>query len=94
MLSARHLIIDIEGVKGVLFMEKIIDFNKSLLELSKEYPEVIEIMKYLGFNQIAMPGMLSTVGRFMTIPKGAASKGIPIEKIKEVFESKGYKVLE
>jgi hypothetical protein len=75
-------------------MEKILDFNKSLLELSKEYPEIVEIMKELGFIQIAMPGMLNTVGRFMTIPKGAASKGISIDKVKEIFESKGYKIVE
>jgi hypothetical protein len=73
-------------------MEKIIDLNKSLLELSREYPEIIEIMKELGFDQIAIPGMLSTVGRFMTISKGAASKGISIEKVRDVFNSKGYKV--
>jgi sugar phosphate isomerase/epimerase len=74
-------------------MNKIIDFNKSLLDLSKEYPEVVEIMKELGFTQIAMPGMLNTVGRFMTIPKGAASKGISIEEVRRALENKGFTVI-
>lgn len=73
-------------------MEKIIDLNKSVYELSKEYPEVVDIMKELGFNQIASPGMITTVGRFMTISKGAASKGIDLEKVKEAFLSRGFSV--
>lgn len=73
-------------------MDKIIDFNKSLLELSKEYPEIIDIMKELGFTQIAMPGMINTVGRFMTIPKGAASKGIDIEKVIEALRNRGFAI--
>lgn len=75
-------------------MEKVIDLNKSLLELTKEYPDIIEIMKELGFNQIVMPGMLNTVGRFMTITKGAASKGIDIDTVKMTFKDKGFKIKE
>ncbi|MCM0647087.1 DUF1858 domain-containing protein [Clostridium swellfunianum] len=75
-------------------MEKVIDLNKSLLELTKEYPDIIEIMKELGFNQIVMPGMLNTVGRFMTITKGAASKGIDIDTVKMTFKAKGFKIKE
>lgn len=75
-------------------MEKIIDFSKSIYELSKEHKEVVEIMKELGFAQIAVPGMLNTVGRYMTIPKGAASKGISLEDVKAVFTSKGYSIKE
>ena len=71
-------------------MVKIIDFSKNVYELCKENPEVIEIMKDLGFENIASPGMLSTAGRFMTIPKGAEMKRISMDKVKEVFKSKGY----
>lgn len=38
--------------------------------------------------------MLNTVGRFMTIPKGAKMKHIDIEKVKEEFINKGYKIKE
>lgn len=75
-------------------MEKIIDLNKTVFELSKENKEIIHIMKELGFDKIVNEGMLSTAGRFMTIPKGAAMKGIDIEKIKQAFISKGYKIKE
>ena len=38
--------------------------------------------------------MLNTAGRFMTITKGAAIKGIPMDKINEAFSNRGYVVIE
>lgn len=75
-------------------MEKIIDLSKSVYNLVQEYPEVKEIMQELGFTDITKPGMLNTAGRFMTLPKGAAMKGIPLDTIKDAFEKKGFKVQE
>ncbi len=74
-------------------MEKIIDFSKSVYELCKEDPQVIVIMRALGFEQITNTASLNTVGRFMTIPKGAVMKGIDLEKIKEEFSRNGYSVI-
>lgn len=71
-------------------MSKEIDLKKTIYELSQENPEIIGIMKELGFESITNEGMLHTAGRFMTIPKGAAMKSISLEKIKQVFELKGY----
>ncbi|MCX7749304.1 MAG: DUF1858 domain-containing protein [Clostridia bacterium] len=75
-------------------MSKIIDFSKTVYEVCKEDNEVIEIMKELGFEQIANKASLNTVGRFMTIPKGAVMKGIELEKIKEEFIKRGYSIKE
>jgi hypothetical protein len=75
-------------------MKKRIDFSKSVYELCQADPAVIDIMKELGFDSIANPAMLKTAGRFMTIPKGAQMKGIPMEKIKETFEKNGYSIIE
>lgn len=74
--------------------EKSINFNKSLYDICIKDSAVIEIMKELGFESITQPGMLNTAGRFMTIPKGAAMKGIPLERIREIFISKGYELEE
>lgn len=73
-------------------MDKIIDFSKSVYEICKEQPEVIEIMKELGFESIGNPAMLNTAGRFMTIPKGAAMKNISMDQLQEVFQKKGYRI--
>lgn len=78
--------------KEVFEMSKTIDFSKSIYELSKENPEIVEIMKELGFDNIGNPAMLRTAGRFMTIPKGAAMKNISLEQIRDVFLEKGYNI--
>lgn len=69
-----------------------LDFSKSLYELVQEYPEVKEIMFELGFKEIKTPGMMQTAGRYMTIPKGAKLKKIPLDEIKKAFEEKGYTI--
>lgn len=75
-------------------MAKTVDFSKSVHDLCKQDPQIIEIMKGLGFEQITAPASLNTVGRFMTIPKGAVMKGIDLEKIKDEFSRKGYTIIE
>ena len=47
-------------------MGKTVDLSKSVYEVCKKYPDIIEIMKKLGFESITNPGMLNTAGRFMT----------------------------
>lgn len=75
-------------------MGKIIDLNKTIYELSKEVPEITEIMLELGFKDIAKPGMLNTAGRLMTLKKGAAMKKIEMEVIVKTLGEKGYEIRE
>lgn len=72
--------------------EFFIDLNDTVYEITLKYPEVVHIMKEIGFKSITEKGMIQTAGRFMSILKGAKLKNIPIENIVEAFESKGYKV--
>ena len=69
---------------------KMLDLNKSVYELTQEYPEVGEIMASLGFTDITKKAMLMSVGRVMTIPKGAKMKGIAMERIVEAFKQNGF----
>ena len=74
--------------------EKIIDFSVPIKELAEEYPDFIQIMYDCGFTRIKIPGLLSTVGRVMTIPLGAQAMKIDLDKIKQAFEDKGYEVID
>ena len=74
--------------------QKIIDFSVPIKKLADEYPDFIQIMYDCGFTRIKIPGLLSTVGRVMTIPLGAQAMKIDLNKIKQAFEEKGYKVIE
>lgn len=71
---------------------KEIDFSRSLLELVTAYPEVKDIMAELGFSAINKPGMLQTAGRYMTIPKGAKMKKVPLPEVIKAFEAQGFSV--
>ncbi len=75
-------------------MSKVIDLSKTVHDICKEYPEMVGILKDIGFENIATPGMLNTVGRIMTLPKGAFMKGIELQKLKEILEGKGFSIKE
>jgi hypothetical protein len=70
-------------------MEKVVNINSTLFEVVKTYPEIIDIMKTLGFENIANPVMLNTVGKIMTIKKGSEMKKIDLKIIKEKFLEHG-----
>ena len=71
-------------------MEKKLDLSKSVYDLVKEYPEVTEIMKSLGFSEITNKVMLNSVGKIMTIPKGAKMKGVSMIDIVGAFMKAGF----
>ena len=71
-------------------MEKKLDLSKSVYDLVKEYPEVTEIMKKLGFSEITNKVMLNSVGKIMTIPKGAKMKGVSMIDIVGAFMKAGF----
>ena len=71
-------------------MEKKLDLSKSVYDLVTEYPEVTEIMKSLGFSEITNKVMLNSVGKIMTIPKGAKMKGVSMIDIVSAFMKAGF----
>lgn len=75
-------------------MVKLIDLSNSVYDLCTENPEVVEVLKDLGFEHITNPAMLKTAGRFMTIPKGAVLKGVEMGTIKEELEKRGFSLQE
>lgn len=72
--------------------DKEINLNETVFSLCDRYPEIKDIMAELGFTDIVKPGMLNTAGRIMTIAKGAKMKNIPIDKIRSLFEERGFTV--
>ena len=73
-------------------MDKILDLDKSVASLVKEYPEVADIMADLGFTEIKNPAMLASVGRIMNLKKGSQMKKIPMEEIIRAFREKGFEI--
>lgn len=73
-------------------MPKTIDLNKSVYELTRTYPELIDIMAELGFKEITKKGMLRSVGKLMTIPKGAKMKGIAMTDVVAALMKAGFEL--
>ncbi len=74
-------------------MAKKLDLTKSVYELTQEYPELIDIMAELGFTEITKKPVLHSVGKIMTIPKGAKMKNIPMMDVVTTFMSKGFELV-
>lgn len=69
---------------------KVIDKKDTIYQLSKKYPEIVEVLKEVGFTQISEPQMIATVGRFMTIEKGCQMRGFSLEEVIVKLEKAGY----
>lgn len=74
-------------------MSKKLDLSKTVYELTKEYPELIGIMAELGFTEITKKMMLHSVGKIMTIPKGAKMKNISMMDIVTTLMSNGFELI-
>ena len=73
---------------------KEINLDSSVYELITAYPEIQTILFDLGLKDIQKPGMLTTVGRYMTIPKGAKMKKIDLKVIIDQLEQLGFTIKE
>lgn len=73
---------------------KAVDANRTVYELTEEYPELVEILGELGFAGVTVPVVRRTVGRTMTLAQGAARLGISLERVREALRQKGFSVAE
>jgi hypothetical protein len=71
---------------------KEIDLNKSVHALTKTYPELIDILKNLGFMGISNPLVRKTLGRKMTIPKGCENQKKDLAEVIKALEEEGFAV--
>lgn len=71
-------------------MDKIVDLKESVYQICSKYPELIQILEELGFKDITKPGMLNTMGRFMTLDKGARMKQINMDVIEIKLLERGF----
>ncbi len=73
-------------------MAKKIDLTRTVFELTKEYPELIDLMAKLGFTEITKKPVLHSVGKIMTIPKGAKMKNISMAEIAAALMKNGFEL--
>ena len=73
---------------------KEIDLKKSVFELTEAYPELIDILKELGFLGVVRPVVRTTLGRVTTIIQGCERQGKDLNEVVKRLEQAGFKVLQ
>ena len=74
-------------------MDNVIDLSIPVAEVIEKQPEVLDVLVELGFTPLANPVMRNTVGRVVSIKKGAKLEGTPMDKIIMTLEANGYEVV-
>lgn len=70
-----------------------LDLRKSIYELTEAYPQLIDQLVALGFDQVTNPIVRKTVGKAMTLEKGCRMKGISLEDVQSKLEAWGYRII-
>jgi len=73
-------------------MLKHIDLKKNVYELTETYPELIEILKEMGFLGVANPIARKTLGKETTIPQGCKKQGEDLDEVIKKLKELGFKV--
>jgi len=71
---------------------KEIDLNKSVYELTERYPELIDILKELGFLGVKNPITRKTLGRVTSIPQGCKNMGKDLNEVIKILKEKGFEI--
>ena len=71
---------------------KPLDLKKNVYELTEQYPELIKILKELGFLGVANPIARNTLGRMTTIPQGCEKMGKDLKEVLQKLEEGGFTV--
>lgn len=74
--------------------KKKINLSSSVFALVHQYPEIVDIMAPLGFEEMRKKAVVNSMGKFMTIPKGAKVKHVDLDVIKKALEEHGFEIVE
>ena len=69
---------------------KEIDLKLSLYDLTEANPELIDILKDLGFAGVANPVARSTFGKATTLPEGCEKHGIDLGEVVAKLREHGF----
>lgn len=73
---------------------KNINIDEPVASLIEKFPNLKNILKDLGFTEITNPLALSTVGKMVSIKKGAKIKNIDLDLIKEKLKEEGFNIVD
>ncbi|RJO62595.1 MAG: DUF1858 domain-containing protein [Dehalococcoidia bacterium] len=71
---------------------KEIDLTRSVYELTEAFPELISVLKELGFAGVTYPVVRNTLGKIMTIPQGCQKQGKNLDDVVRKLEENRFVV--
>ena len=74
-------------------MNKTIDLTQTVYQLTETFPELIDILASLGFTEITKKAVRLSVGKLMTLQRGADLRGIDMDSIVGTLEANGFTVV-
>lgn len=73
---------------------KNISINEPVASLVEKYPALKNILKDIGFSEITNPLALSSLGKMISIKKGAGIKNIDLDLIRDKLQEGGFNLIE
>lgn len=74
-------------------MNKTIDLTQTVYQLTETFPELIDILASLGFTEITKKTVRLSVGKLMTLQRGADLRSIDMDSIVGTLEANGFTVV-
>jgi hypothetical protein len=71
-----------------------ISSEDTIYAICTEYPQTLKFLHEFGFTQIKQPMMIQAVGRYMTLRKGCAMRGVDYGELACILQSKGLPIEE
>ncbi|WP_461213430.1 DUF1858 domain-containing protein [Lacticaseibacillus sp. GG6-2] len=71
-----------------------ISLETPVRELVTAHPDIVSVMVAMGLDGVTDPKLLNTVGRFMTLAKGAKMKHIALEDLTTTLAQAGFEVVD
>lgn len=69
-----------------------INLDTPVHDLVEQLPAIVDVMVTMGLDGVTDPKLLNTVGRFMTLRKGAKMKHIDIADLVQQLQAAGFEV--
>lgn len=71
---------------------KELDLTKSIYELTEAYPELIPVLKEMGFLGVSNPVVRNTLGRVTTLPEGCKKQDKNLDEVLNILRSNGFEI--
>ncbi|EHR38211.1 DUF1858 domain-containing protein [Facklamia languida] len=70
-----------------------INIDQPVYKMIQDHPEILDVLVELGFEPLANPTLLQSVGRVTSLRQGAKIINKPLASIIENLEWNGYQII-